>query len=234
MAGRFFSAPVLLAAILLTLEMHRYGTRPAACAIALLLLLNMSALNLTLFSPARFAATSIQPSGIADERGFYYQALGLVPVLQRGTWFVHPWLLEGRAARAAGGTQVRCFIGMAGYTGGPEVHWIDPLALSEPFLARLPSRTNARVGHYERAFPAGYFESMAAHKNLIADARMAALYEDVDLAVRAPLLADGRLAAIWRLNSGSHADAAKNFDREAVGMPGVRIWNHSPFSCLGK
>jgi arabinofuranosyltransferase len=232
MGGRFFSAPLLLASVLIGFQLRRYGL-PSKVLLAGYLLASAGALETTVFSPSTFDLKILAESGIADERGFYYQQLGALPALQRGTWIAHTWLLEGDTLKNAPGTYTRCAIGMTGYAAGPGIYWIDPLALTEPFLARLPARTGGRVGHYERAFPAGYLESIVARQNLIVDPALHRLYGDVNLATRAPLSTPGRLAAIWRLNTDRSIYTSSTFDRQAVGLPGVEVKTKSKFSCYG-
>lgn len=232
MGGRFFSAPLLLGCLLVGFQLRKFGGLSKTLWTAYLAL-SVGALQATLFSPYAFDQKILVDSGIANERGFYYQQLGALPVLRRGTWSAHPWLLEGGALKEVPGTYTRCAVGMTGYAGGPGLYWIDPLALTEPFLARLPARTGGRVGHYERAFPAGYLESTVARQNLITDAALHRLYADVDLATRSPLLAPGRMAAIWRLNTNKAAYVSSAFDRQAIGLPGVEVKSKSKFSCYG-
>jgi len=233
MGGRFFSAPLLLASMLVGFQLRKYG-RPMKGLWAVYLTLSIGALQTTVFSPYTFDQKSLTESGIADERGFYYQQLGALPVLLRGgTWNLHPWLLEGASLREVPGTYTRCAVGMTGYAGGPDLYWIDPLALTEPFLARLPARSGGRVGHYERAFPAGYLESTVARQNLIVDPALRRLYADVDLATRSSLFASERIAAIWRLNTDKGAYISPDFDRQAIGLPGVEAKTKSKFSCYG-
>lgn len=232
MGGRFFSAPLLLACVLVGFLLRKCGGLSKALWAAYLVI-SVGALQATVFSPYTFDQKIIVESGIANERGFYYQQLGALPVLRRGTWNSHPWLLEGGTLKEVPGTYTRCAVGMTGYAGGPDLYWIDPLALTEPFLARLPARTGGRVGHYERAFPAGYLESTVARQNLIVDPALHRLYADVDLATRSPLSAPGRMAAIWRLNIDKGAYLSPTFDRQAIGLPGVEIKSKSKFSCYG-
>ncbi|CAN7665098.1 hypothetical protein LJR260_005041 [Variovorax paradoxus] len=232
MGGRFFSAPLLLACLLVGFKLRKHGGLWKALWTAYLAI-SVGALQVTVFSPSSFDQKILAESGVADERGFYYQQLGVLPVLRRGTWNSHPWLLEGATLKEVPGTYTRCAVGMTGYAGGPDIYWIDPLALTEPFLARLPARTGGRVGHYERAFPAGYLESTVARQNLILDPALSRLYADVDLATRAPLTAPGRMAAIWRLNADKGAYISESFDRQAIGLPGVKVMSRSKFSCYG-
>lgn len=232
MGGRFFSAPLVLASVLLGLQLRKYGSLLKGLW-AVYLVLSIGALQTTVFSPSTFDQKSLAESGIADERGFYYQQLGALSVLRRGTWNLHPWLLEGAALREVPGTYTRCAVGMTGYAGGPDLYWIDPLALTEPFLARLPARSGGRVGHYERAFPIGYLESTVTRQNLIVDPALRRLYADVDLATRSSLFAPERIAAIWRLNTDKGAYISSAFDRQAVGLPGTEAKTKSKFSCYG-
>lgn len=225
MGGRFLSAPVLLAALLVTTT----ASKRNMTALTLLLFCSTLFLNASPITPTDYVHEEIK-YGIADERGIYHQWLGLSPVIRNGSWKRHPWFLEGLSPP---GVYTRCTVGMAGYAGGPEVRWIDPLALTEPFLARLPSRSGARTGHYERALPNGYLESVLTGKNLIADPALHALYADVALATQAPLLTPPRIAAIWRLNTGFHRHATTAFDRNAIGLPGIAVQTMSPYSCYG-
>lgn len=233
MGGRFFSCAVWFATIINVHALTRRPSRWVASVLFVALLILHDKLSMTVFSPPEFSNPVIASSGIADERGFYYRQLGLLPTLSRGTWESHSWLLEGRVLKQLGGVYTRCAIGMTGFAAGPGVHWLDPLALSEPFLARLPSRENVRVGHYERAFPPGYLESEISDANHLLNPALARLYYDVRLTTRAPLLDAERLGAIWRLNTGHHHISASDFDREAIGLPGMQVVSRAPLSCFG-
>lgn len=225
MGGRFFSAPVLLAALLIA----SYRDKKIFGFLAIILISSAWHLNASLLAPTNYENKTFS-NDIADERGHYYQSLGLASVIRAGSWRRHPWYVESALPP---GLYTRCTIGMAGYAGGPNIHWIDPLALTEPFLARLPSRNGSRVGHYERALPEGYLESLVTGQNRIADPGLNALYSDLKLAIHAPLLDPERAGAIWRLNTGFHRHAAANFNREAIGLPGRTVQSRSIFACHG-
>lgn len=230
MAGRFMSAPVLFAACIAAAVANR---RHALILVAVLVVGALQ-LQYTLFSPRSFDARTIDElTGIADERGFYYQATGMSPSLARGTWRGHLWLAEGALLRAHPGHYARCAIGMAAFGAGPGLDWLDPLALADPLLSRLPARTGVRVGHYERALPPGYLESRISGENLVESTAVRRLYDDVLLATRGSLLAAGRGAAIWRLTIGAHTVAHADYDQEAIGLPDVAVSSRSSLSCLG-
>jgi len=225
MGGRFLSMPTLLSALLFSCV----AGRVLVSLLMSYLLLSFNSLMLTVFSPPNFNQAVIE-NGIADERGFYYQWLGLSPSLRQGGWTLHPWFQAGLVLP---GLYTRCAIGMAGFASEKTVRWIDPMALAEPFLARLPAKSKSRIGHHERALPAGYLESMVSGENKIVDKALSDLYADVDMVVRKPLFAKGRFKAVWRLNAGYYKEIFDNFDREAIGLPGVPISDKSPLSCYG-
>ncbi|MDR0735346.1 MAG: glycosyltransferase family 39 protein, partial [Zoogloeaceae bacterium] len=229
MAGRFFSIPVLFAVLTLAraLRDRPFGKPGVVLLVALALALPQA--RFTLFSPVAYNSREISPFGVADERGYYYPGTGLRPALKRSGEVTaqHFWVSLGGALKDAmipgGGVYVACQIGMLPYTAGADFHWVDALALSDAFLARLPARSGNRVGHYERALPPGYLESVLTKQNRVADPALARLYDDVALATTGDIFRWERLAAIFRLNTGFHRNAAANFDREAVGLPGLPV-----------
>jgi len=123
---------------------------------------------------------------------------------------VHPWGRDGlefkAASQASGKFYVTAFVnaGMPGYYGGPTVHIVDNLALTDAFLARLPAIPGARVGHYERSLPYGYLETASNATPVTMIRSLRPLLDDVTLVTRAPIFAEGRWDAIWRLLSGHY------------------------------
>src|ERR1035438_3291002 len=150
---------------------------------------------------------------IVNERTIYYKNNGLLPVLSAwvatGAEPVHPWGLEGRLfnnmTRSHRRAAVSTSIGMFAYYAGPMLHNIDRLALSDAFLARLPAIPGTGVGHYERWVPTGYVETAINDVPTTEIEALKPLLNDITLATRAPLFADGRGDAIWRLLSGKYA-----------------------------
>ena len=72
----------------------------------------------------------------------------------------------------------------------------------EKSVARTLGNPNFRPGHVWHDIPPRYVESLVVGQNRIPDPAIARLFDDVQLATQAPLLAPGRFAAIWRLNTG--------------------------------
>ena len=95
-------------------------------------------------------------------------------------------------------------IGLPGYQGGPYYHVVDKLALPDALLARLPiaGEKTWQIGHFRRAIPDGYLETLQSGENLIVDPNLAAYYDRLSAVIKGDLLAVGRFGEIWRLNTG--------------------------------
>ena len=102
-------------------------------------------------------------------------------------------------------------LGLFAYFAGPQKTIVERM-LVDPLLTRLPPKYGGQYSHHTHMYfrpghvwsdlPDGYVESLLSGENRIADPAIARLYDDVRLATEAPLLAPGRFAAIWRLNTG--------------------------------
>ena len=96
--------------------------------------------------------------------------------------------------------------GMQGYYAGPDVHFIDEMALCDALLARLPIEDTQhwRIGHMHRAVPAGYDETISTGRNYLADPDLARYYDKLALIIREDVFASDRLATIWKMNTGQY------------------------------
>jgi arabinofuranosyltransferase len=204
MAGRMLTLP-LLACVLTIARAERVGR--AALLIALVSVLACAYATprspLHSFDGYDMWLGFYDAHGVCDERACYYQHTGLLKARFQRRFPDHPWLAEGAAAAAEPGVVVRENIGMFGYAAGPRVHIVDPWALADPLLARLPRRAGPwRIGHMQRDLPQGYLETLRTGDNCIADPQVAALYERVRLLTRGPLLDTRRLREIARAHLG--------------------------------
>ena len=241
MMGRFLSPSILMSVLILIMNQYRmvrYEQVQAALVSALLLLTAMVQLPYTLIPNRGFSNRNIHPSGMADERGFYYQDFGLIPVWTKHQGVYPPLKLRNGPVSFIPKNMVlfSCFIGQQAWGLPHKLYVVDPLALSEPFLSRLPAKNGARVGHYERAFPEGFFKSKRTGQNRLANPVLKSLYADVELATRGDLWTAERWAAIWRLNSGHYKNLAQYFDRNDVGAdiyPKDKIDATSIYTCMG-
>jgi hypothetical protein len=119
------------------------------------------------FAPAPEAAGNLQvpKSGIVDER-LFYPGYRIDTYLEKGR-IQNPYLPltladELRAyAEACGPVTVHARNpGTLGYLAGPEVTVIDPLGLTDAFIARLPKERliskRPRIGHPDKSIPLAY------------------------------------------------------------------------------
>ncbi len=207
MTGRFFTAPLLTAVLILIHFPPRFMTRwwvTAGTAVAIIWL-GWQANYPTLLSGQDYGALpAYEPNSrdvdIADERIFYYPHTGLLGPRQP-----QPWIEQAKIARSEGQTFVkRGNIGFFGYFVGPQTYILDHYALSDALLARLPVQdpNDWRIGHLRREPPAGYIETLQSGQNQIADPQIAAYYDQLTLLIRGPLWTWPRFQAIWRLNTG--------------------------------
>jgi hypothetical protein len=148
----------------------------------------------------------VSGSGVSDERLFYFHSNGLLNYSRStGVWPNSKWTENGLEARREGQRVIMyCCNGMFGYFAGPSVHVLDTLALGDALLARLPSETSWRVGHFPRAVPRGYGETLETGVNQIRAPNLAAYYNRLALVTRGPIWDRKRLLTIVRLNLGQY------------------------------
>ncbi len=205
MSGRFLSAPLFSAVVLLVHPPVEPGRRLQAFLFATVLALGLLSPSPPPFSGKHHVSDGWDAHGITDERGEYFTFNGLL-----NTHFApgrpwHPWLLKGAELEKRGvRLVVKGSMGMYCYAAGPRVHCLDRDALAEPLLARIPAivTTNWRIGHLWRRIPEGYRESLETGVNRIEDPNLRRYYDRLSLVIRGPLLSRERLAAIWAFNTG--------------------------------
>lgn len=193
MEGRFFTAPLFAAAIIVAwTEFPPGAILPLGCGV---LALGAAGIQNTLFSDSRYGGI-ILPTGIADERGYYFQNTSLFGANKQ--IFNHPpWSAQGRVVTALGGG-----LGFGSTWSGPGMHAIDINGLADPLLSRLPARANPnwRIGHFARQLPAGYVESLRTGENRLSDPKTKDFYESIRIVTRGKLNSRKRLKEILKLN----------------------------------
>ena len=127
-------------------------------------------------------------------------------------------------------------VGVFGWYAGPDLHVVDLYGLGDPLLARLPALDpdpllarfaprlaplRFRAGHYVRRLPEGYFATVLTGTNHLSDPDLAAYWDDIALATRAPLLAPGRFAALGRILCGMHEPRLARARARAAREPGA-------------
>lgn len=147
---------------------------------------------------------AVDKYGIADERGYYFPYSSIWAYIKQNECIPfpnHPWSIEGLKFRLSK-DEVSGFsnIGFYGYWAGTRKVIIDPFALSNPFLARLPAITPWRIGHFFREFPEGYWDSVLSGRNMLKDPRLRHLYGEIQNITQGPLWRKERLFAIVMAN----------------------------------
>ncbi len=201
MSGRFLTVPLLAAAVILA-RTELAGLAIATIAIVVAALGTVT-LNATILSGPAYSANSIPPNGITDERGFMFPGRGLLNAKRNSPDSVNQTDWSPRPKSVS--IQLQCgWLGSASFGNPPEVHYIDPCALTDPLLARLPAKydPNWRIGHFERQIPAGYEESIQQDRNLLHDPLTKQYWEVIRKATRGPIFSIERFKAIARLNLG--------------------------------
>jgi len=214
MIGRLLT-PALVVAVVLWMDIVPVRAKGVflaasiACAVVAVFLPRSALLG----APRRDDSSWL-PEHVTDERALTFSFTGLFrathPEGPRG----HPYTTSV-LTRVAGGQRVlpARSIGFAGYFAGPAVHLVDEFALAEPLLARLPADPRWNPGHFERAIPAGYLETLASGSNRIEDATIASRYRSLAALIRDPVLSWSHMVAVLRWN----------LSREAMHSPDYQV-----------
>jgi arabinofuranosyltransferase len=216
MSGRYFSAALLAAVILLLHRMRSASLSAGIVALTITVtLVSVSPIPaFTTVDPGSTPLDAIDRYGVSDERAFYFPTSSLTYATRGAIEPHHTFVGVGLALRASHATVVA--LGAVGYTGyfaGPGVHIIDYTALADPLLARLPplEESDWRIGHFERRLPPNYIESIEADENLLLDPGLASYYDKLRLVIRGPVWDLRRFAAIWQLNTRSADHWLQNY-----------------------
>jgi hypothetical protein len=149
---------------------------------------------------------------VSDERASYFRSNGLIAYSRAAPYWPHSkWIENGLQARSEGPRViVYCCNGMLGFAAGPTVHIVDTVGLGDPLMARLPSRSDWRVGHFTRDVPRGYTETLESGDNHITAPLVATYYSRLALITRGALWDRRRLPTILRMNLGRYDSLLAN------------------------
>ncbi|THB69757.1 MAG: hypothetical protein D6B27_00120 [Gammaproteobacteria bacterium] len=201
MSGRFISAPFIVAVAVLCRQ-KSINIKFSAGIAVIILALGVAHKSPAIFNNDSFSKRDYKKTGIADERGYYYQKYGLLNYKRKGQIDIDDWGYKGRIKRV----RIKGAIGRNGLTDGPEVHIIDYHALSDPLLSRLEQKagTGWRIGHFRRRLPKGYKQSIIKDMNLIEDKNLSKYYDKIRIITRDSIWSKERLFTIIKMNIGSY------------------------------
>lgn len=221
MEGRFLTPIALCGA--LTLGRLRWSVPAALASVCVLVLAAGLGTRHPLWPDAGELPPRIE-GGIADERSHYAASSSVLAWRPGHSLPDHEWRKLGERG-PADGRRVVVFstMGFYGFHADPQLHVVDPFALGDPLLARLPPvrRVDWKAGHLPRVLPEGYLDTLAddpLHVQ-IRDPAVARLYATVERVHHGPIFARGRGAAIWELLTGrasAEIDARRHHLAELV------------------
>ncbi len=217
MTGRFFSV-VLMGAVALLLWMLPGSEEQENLKFALPALIIFLAFmaGKPAFIVSRETVDSFNT--IVDERQYYIVEAGLMYDKRDTMAPYHNWAVHGLSVKAKNkSTEIFGSVGMMPYFAGPGVYFIDPLALTDPLLARLPLSPgeNYRPGHFYRAIPEGYRESVVG-ENQVAHPTLALYYDKLRLVTRGPIWSWERFVTIFELNTGKYDYLLEQYARDVI------------------
>ena len=211
MAGRFLSAPLLLAVVVwarLPMERLRTMAAPLATLTGLCIFAHFSPLG----RDRGLSGDLGKGSGIVDERQIYYHQRGLMPrMLSKERFGVRPDRVRQQKVKTMCGAA-----GLRGFHDGHKTPLVDPCALGDAFLARLPCQgaftSLWRIGHFTRFLPVGYRHTLASGQNLLRDRSLSAYFDRLNHVTRGDLFDPSRIGEIIRFNLGTHDHLLKVFE----------------------
>jgi len=213
MQGRFFAVLAYVAVFnLIAIDDARRPGR-AFKTVALLATLGLVAIGpKPVLSNAAYRNVE-RARDIGDGRGFWYRRFGMLSPQRR-------WPEVGPPASRRPTRYNPTCAGNDGFTSGDRF-LIDVCALTDPFLARLPAIRSPdwRIGHHFRKMPTDYGNVVVGRSELLADAALQPLFDDVRLAATGPLFTLPRWQAIARLNGRGEYD----FDRDRYADPAIYV-----------
>jgi len=221
MSGRFFSVPFFVSIMLvsnypLKLSFKHFAITGAVWLIFMFMSQSPPFLRNTNYGllPGHKEMVNSKDK-IADEQLFYFQSTGLIN-LKAGKKppyklnFINFDIVEQALKLKKPYRQVfKCqIIGMLGFYAGPNLHIVDPFALSDPLLARMPAiyTPDWRAGHLDRKIPEGYMQTIEIDfkQNKIKDPIIAEYLDKIIVITRNNLFEPKRLKEVFMINFGKY------------------------------
>ncbi|MBT6068732.1 hypothetical protein HOG48_03180 [Candidatus Peregrinibacteria bacterium] len=237
MSGRFLAAPFLLSVIVLS-RCVKDDYKVFSILTGIVLALTFVSPLSPLYAHEGYAVeknelgySAIPMTGIVDERGYFYEGVGLLRVARGRSMPDYDWVGEGEATKDTDfKVYLRGAVGMFGYYARRDIHIVDYYALTDPLLARLPISgdpywgidgvSNWRIGHFYRSIPVGYLGYLAGREDKFLDRDMAEYYKKLEIITRGPLFSLSRFTHIFNMNTGKYDHLLDTYisDSEQVDM----------------
>ena len=210
MQGRFLSYSFLVSVIILLLWFSKIQSRKSLIGSTSLVILYLLFYPHTPFNSSLTYFNRSIKMGIADERGHYFRYLSLYQYIQQN--------LDNNDfpdySRSDLGNEfkdanekiiIEKNVGVFGYYSGTEKIIIDPFAITDPLLARMPVSRWRRIGHFRREIPPGYINSVSDGTEVIEDPMLNEFYKKVKIITQdTDLFSPQRIKTIILFNFGAY------------------------------
>jgi len=210
-SGRFFSAPLFVAVILLSqCNFKSFKRIPLFVLSGIVIVGGVMTPYAPLFTDEYFnpePENYLQGQGISDGRIYHYYGSGLFNNLDNVEIPHHPWAIWGSEAREQGNSPIMFkSIGMFGFYAGPEIHIVDWYGIPDTLISKLPIPKDQWwvIGHFTRTIPLGYMETLQSGENMIEDKCLAKYYDKLSIITRGNLFDVNRIQEIWNMNTGQY------------------------------
>lgn len=203
MSGRFLTGPLFLSAAMLT-QLRALDSKQAMGMAAVATLLNLSSPRTTIpLGRPQTPPGRIDHRGIADERGFYMGGAGLNH-MNRHNDAPHRGSRYDGESMDPKDIHVRGALGYVGFHADLDTYIVDHWALTDPLVSRLPAiyHPQWRIGHFSRALPGGYIETLKEGKDRFHSRQIAAFYQHLKRIIKGPLWSKERWTSIWLMQTG--------------------------------
>jgi arabinofuranosyltransferase len=209
---RFWSLPLLYSVILGVLRFERLckqGAKQLTPHAVLVAFTMLAGVSLWLETADGSQTTSIGDDRLKD----FFAPLRLSDYINHGWSLDHPWRSKGLQLRtkaedanssSADKLSVEPNVGIIGYYAGPQVHIMEPFALTEPLLARLPTEGEWRIGHFPRRAPQGYVTWLLSGDGDRLPSPLKGYLEKLTIVVRAPVFDSKRLRELLLFSTGAY------------------------------
>jgi len=210
MQGRFLSYAYIVSVILLLLRLDKIHFPKFKSLTFIAVSLYLVLYPHTAFNSPFNYENKVIDMGIADERGFYFNELSLYRYLLRdkkGKFFpAHSWARNGYEFKESSDRiTIVSTIGLFGYHSGTEKIIVDPHALSDPLLARMPVTGSWRIGHITRKIPDGYVENIINGNEAIVNPQLNEFYKKLKIVTQnEKLFTQERLKTIILFNISAY------------------------------
>jgi len=242
MSGRFFSGLLLCSVIIISMIEINFNKAILSIPIIFLLTLftpNPNYLNNSSygFGPKIVSSFNVgskifitNHNGIVDERFNYYYATGLLRNIYEKNLYNHPWIKTGISNK---NNKINFFtkaqIGFIGFYSGSSVYVMDPYALSDPLLSKLPAteywlvgrkvpkdQRFWNIGHFTRKIPDGYIETIKRGENKIENESLKRYYNKLSFVIKGDLFDSERWIEIINLNLGKYDYLIKDYEKKLL------------------